>query len=61
MPSKEDMCEIENLKMTNEVVRGEYYKNSEFYGNANFIADIEPTASIELVQDIFTTLDNSPF
>lgn len=61
MPSKQDKCELENLKLTNEFVRCDYYKNSQFYRDANFIADLEPAASVELIEDIFTTLDNSPF
>lgn len=61
LPSEKDWLEMRDLKLTNEFVSEKYWQESEFRKRAEFIEDIEPTPSIEIIDDIFSTLDDAPF
>lgn len=61
MPSKEDYLEMRHLKLTNEYVSERYWRESQFMKQANFIKELDTTPSIEVIEDIFTTLDDAPF
>lgn len=61
MPSKADWLEMENLKLTNERVSQSYYHHSPELRDAQFVADLDPVDGIELIDDIFHTLDDCPF
>ena len=60
-PSKSDWLERKDLQLTNEVVQKTYFERSEFHRNAQFIHEIETLPSLELIEDIFTTIDTVPF
>lgn len=60
-PSKADYLEMKDLKLTNERIAHQYWRDSEFKQNAEMIADLPALPSVELIEDIFQTLDVAPF
>lgn len=61
LPSKEDALAIRDLQLTNEYVAQRYWYNSEERQRAEFIDSLEATPSVDLIDDILTTLPDAPF
>lgn len=60
-PSKADLLTIKELKLTNERVNASYFKSSQERIDADFISNLEPVQSVELIEEILTTLPDAPF
>lgn len=60
-PSKLDYLEMRELKLTNEYVQQKFWNHSDELEQSEFVDMMQPTQSIEIIENIFETLDESPF